>query len=250
MNYNFVNEESTVVQVMFQAFLNAETGEILALNKATGVNLEMLEIVTKDILKQAFPNIQRQGFSLSQAEEGEEEEIVFGSTTDEVQIDLGTVEADIDVSETEESIIVETAYTEENLVEFGFDLGGELPAIQFEETKIINKELGLVSRSERMYTFSLNSQFDNLNQNEDGDDDSFSMELLGAMSVEISSEMALEGVTFDQAVFMNHPMPSFAVDLTSNTGSFWVHPEAEQSNNNNLTNNNLGDGSATFEKDY
>jgi hypothetical protein len=69
---------------------------------------------------------------------------------------MGVVEAEIAIYETEDHIVVSTQYCDEDFVSFEFDLGGEIPAIEFEETKLIDKELGLLSRSERVYTFSIN----------------------------------------------------------------------------------------------
>jgi hypothetical protein len=51
---------------------------------------------------------------------------------------------------------VSTTYDDEDFISFEFDLGGETPAIDFEETKLIDKELGLLTRSERVYSFKMN----------------------------------------------------------------------------------------------
>lgn len=74
----------------------------------------MIDTVVKDILKQAFPSIQRQGFSLSQSEDGQE--IDIGVTYDETPIDLGTAEVEMSVEETADAYVVEKFYTEDDLV--------------------------------------------------------------------------------------------------------------------------------------
>lgn len=238
--------------VAYQAVLNAETGEIKSLSKTTGFENDMIDIVVRDLLKQSFPSIKRQGLSLTQAEgdNADEQEIVFGTTFDEVPVDVGLVEAEINVQENEESIFVDTYYTEEDLVEFSFDLGGQLPEITFEETRTISKELGLVSHAERTYSFSLNSGLDNLSQNEDDEEeDMMSIEVLGAMSVQITTQIELGDITFDSTMFFNDlPLITQEVDLSSNQGSFWMHPQVQE-DNLQASNPVLGQ-EATFEKDY
>jgi hypothetical protein len=53
---------------------------------------------------------------------------------------MGVVDAQIDVYENEDTIFVATSYTNEDFIEFQYDLGGETPQIDFEELKIIDKE--------------------------------------------------------------------------------------------------------------
>jgi hypothetical protein len=69
--YNAGNEED--MDIVFNGVMQADSGELLSLNRVPGPEFEMIDTVAKDLLRQAFPSIKRQGFMLAQAENGEEE---------------------------------------------------------------------------------------------------------------------------------------------------------------------------------
>jgi len=75
--YNAGNEED--MDIVFNGVMQADSGDLISLNRVPGPEFEMIDTVAKDLLRQAFPSIKRQGFMLAQAENGEDETIEFGA---------------------------------------------------------------------------------------------------------------------------------------------------------------------------
>lgn len=129
------------------------------------------------------------------------------------------MDAEIIVHETEESIVVSTAYTSEDFIEYEFNMGGENPDVEFEEVRKISKEEGLLTYSERTYSFKINSPDTmnvdlNLSQSKNDDDGDSGEELMGKIFVEMSSELSLEGFNFGAAsVFVDAPEATEAIEL-------------------------------------
>lgn len=110
-------------------------------------------------------------------------------------------------------------------------MGGDAPELLFEEKKVISKELGLVTLSEVAYSFSLNKGFAGLNQQAEGQEEIGEIELIGDMAADLTATLELETILFEDH-FLDH-IPHFTqlVDLNTNSGSFWVHPEEETQEN-------------------
>jgi len=67
------------MDIVFNGVMQADSGDLISLNRVPGPEFEMIDTVAKDLLRQAFPSIKRQGFMLAQAENGVDESIEFGA---------------------------------------------------------------------------------------------------------------------------------------------------------------------------
>jgi len=79
VNYQYTAGNEEDMDIVFNGAMNADTGDLLSLNRVPGPEFDMIDTVAKDLLRQAFPSIKRQGFMLAQAENGEDETIEFGT---------------------------------------------------------------------------------------------------------------------------------------------------------------------------
>ncbi len=79
VNYNYNAENVEEMDIVYNGAMNAVTGDLYSLNRVPGPEFEMIDTVAKDLLRQAFPSIRRDGFLLYQSENGEDESIEFGT---------------------------------------------------------------------------------------------------------------------------------------------------------------------------
>lgn len=93
-----------------------------------------------------------------QTEEGQdyEETIQFGVDEVLIDVELGEVEAQIELSQNGESYILSTKYDTDDFVNFNFEKDAVIPQVQYEGYHEISKELGVVTRSEYSYSFEIN----------------------------------------------------------------------------------------------
>lgn len=137
--------------------MDSITGKILSLSKV-GDGYDMLDRVIGNFLPQVFPNIKLEGFFLEQTNMGQDYEQTIQIGTDQVMIDveLGDVEAQIDVSQNDENYIVSTKYDTDDFVKFNFEEDIMIPDVQYEGSIEISKELGIVTHGMYSYNFEVN----------------------------------------------------------------------------------------------
>lgn len=112
VNYVYNAQDEADMDIVFNAVMDATTGDLLSLNRVPGPEFEMIDTVAKDLLRQAFPSIRRQGFLLGQSDD----EIEFGEEVVSMDVDLGVVDAEVNVTENDEFVVVETSYTDDDFV--------------------------------------------------------------------------------------------------------------------------------------
>jgi len=66
---------------------------------------------------------------------------------------LGDVIAEYEMEDKGEFIVLRKSYDEDDFVKFDYDLGGELPSIEYESVVIISKETGFATHGEMNLTF-------------------------------------------------------------------------------------------------
>lgn len=67
VNYAYTAGDEEDMDIVFNGVMNADNGELVSLNRVPGPEFDMIDTVAKDLLRQAFPSIKRQGFMLAQA---------------------------------------------------------------------------------------------------------------------------------------------------------------------------------------
>lgn len=85
VNYNYDKSDDTDLDIFFEAVMDYYSGELLSIKRVPGPEFEMIDTVAADLLRQAFPNIQRSGFLLGQTQQ----EIEFGTDEVNINVDLG-----------------------------------------------------------------------------------------------------------------------------------------------------------------
>lgn len=165
---HYEQDEEEEFEVFYQVVVAADSGEIISMKKISESNDEMVDQITKNFIKLIFPDIRSTQYNGAQLLRSAPEDADFGKVVPHFELkDLDNVE------------VLEKSYTEEDIVENKYDMGGEKAIIDYSEQSFFEKNTGLTKFSFQRYSVQMKNK-QQLTYNMQGEDDGeFEYDLMG-----------------------------------------------------------------------